>query len=54
MKTSVLESFCDNVAGLQPCNFIKKRLQNRHFPANIGKSLRTPILKNICKWLLLS
>ena len=31
---------------LQACNFIKKRLQHRHFSVNIVKFLRTPILKN--------
>ena len=35
------------------CNFIKKRLQHRCFPANIGKILKTPILRNICERLLL-
>ena len=34
-------------------NFIKKRLQHMCFPVNIAKFLRTPILKNICKRLLL-
>ena len=34
-------------------NFIKKRLQHRCFAVNIGKFLRTPILKNICIRLLL-
>ena len=24
------------------------------FPVNVAKSLRTPILKNICEWLLLN
>ena len=28
---------------------ISKRLQHRCFPVNIGKFLRTPILKNICE-----
>ena len=31
----------------------KKRLQHRCFPVNHLKSLRTPILKNICERLLL-
>ena len=31
----------------------KKRLPRRCFPVNIPKFLRTPILKNICDWLLL-
>ena len=33
-------------AGLQVCNFTKKKLQHRCFPVNIGKFLWTPILKN--------
>ena len=32
---------------------LKKRLQDRCFPVNITKFLRTPILKNICEQLLL-
>ena len=39
---------------LKACNFIKKRLQQKCFPVNIAKFLRTPILKNICEWLLLN
>ena len=35
------------------CNFMKKRLQDRSFPVNIAKFLRTPSLKNICERLLL-
>ena len=34
---------------IQTCNFIEKRRQNRCFPLNIAKLLRTPILKKICK-----
>ena len=49
----MLESLSNNNAGLQACNFIKKRLQQRCFPVNIAKFLRTPILKNICERLLL-
>ena len=33
-------------------SFIKRRFQRRCFPVNIAKCLRTPILKNNCKWLL--
>ena len=40
-KTPVLESLFNKVAGLQACNFIEKRLQQRCFPVNIAKSLRT-------------
>ena len=52
-KTSVLESLFNKAAVLQTSNFIKKRLQHRCFSVNIAKYLRTPILKNFCKWLLL-
>ena len=40
----------------QASNFIKKKLRHECFLVNIAKTtkkLRTPILKNICKWLLL-
>ena len=40
-------------AGLQTCNFIKKRLQHRCFLDNTAKFLRTAILRNICERLLL-
>ena len=46
-------SLLNKVAGLQGCNFIKKRLQHRCFPVNIVKFLRTAILKNACERLLL-
>ena len=42
------------VAGLKACEFIKKRLQNRLFPVNFAKFVRTPILKNISKQLVLN
>ena len=44
----VCSSFSNTMAGLQACNFIKKRLQCRCFPANIAKFLRTSVLKNTC------
>ena len=53
METPVLESLFNKAAGLQVCNFIKKRLQQRCFPVIIAKFLRTPILKNIWEGLLL-
>ena len=53
-KTSVLESHYNKARGLQVCNFIKKRLQQRVFLVNIAKFLRTTILKNICERLLLN
>ena len=34
-------------------DWIEKRLQRMYFPVFIAKFLRTPILKNICKWLCL-
>ena len=45
--------FFNTNSGLQAPRFIKKRLEHRFFIANIGKSLRTPILKKICERLLL-
>ena len=47
------ESLFNKVAGLQACNFMKKRLQHSCFPVNTAKFLKTPILKNICERLLL-
>ena len=41
------------VACLRACNFFKKRLQHSYFPVTFVKFLRTPILKDICEWLLL-
>ena len=38
---------------LQTCKFIEKRLQHWCFPLHVNKFLRTPILKNISKRLLL-
>ena len=52
-KTAVLESLFNKAAGLQACNFVKKRLQHRCFHVNGVKFLRTPISKKICKQLLL-
>ena len=37
----------------QAYNVIKKRLQHRCFPVKFAKFLRTPMLKNICKRLVL-
>ena len=34
-------------------NFVKQRLQHRHFPLKFAKFLRRPILKNIYERLLL-
>ena len=53
MKAPVLESLSNKVAGLQACNFVKKRLQHWCFPVKFAKFLRTSILRNICEELLL-
>ena len=45
--------FFNKVANLRPATLLKKRLQHRCFPVNIGKFLGTPILKNICERLFL-
>ena len=45
-------SLFTKVAGLQTCNFIKKRPQNRCFPEKFVKYLQIPILNNICERLL--
>ena len=52
-KTPVLESPFNRLAGFKTCNFFNKRLQQRCFPVNIIKFLRTLISKKFCKQLLL-
>ena len=47
------KSFFNKVVGLQAFNLIKKRLQHRYFLVIIRKFIRTTILKNFCKCLLL-
>ena len=42
------------VAGLQVCNFIKKRFQHKCFSVNVAKFFKMYILKKICELLLLS
>ena len=49
----MLKSFLNKVAGIKALNFIKKSLQREFFPVKFAKFFRTPILKNICEWLLL-
>ena len=53
-KTPVLESLFNKVAGLQACNFIKKKLQRGCFPVKFTKLLRTPSLTGHLRWLLLT
>ena len=45
--------FFSKVASLRPAT-LSKRLRYLRFPVNFEKSLKTPILKNICDQLLLS
>ena len=52
-KTPVLESLFNKGAGLMACNIIKKRLQDRYFPLNNAKLLRTAFFKEHLRWLLL-
>ena len=52
-KTSVSESIFRKVAGLQPCSYIKKRLEHWCFPVKFAKFLRTSTVKNIFERLLL-
>ena len=47
----MLESLFNNVASLQDCMLVIKRLQHRCFPVSIAKFLRTPSLKCICERL---
>ena len=47
----MLESLFDKGAGLQSCNFIKKRLQHTSFPVNIGKFLRTVFCTEHFRWM---
>ena len=53
MKTTVLESLFNKVAGLKSSNFIKKGLQHRYFLVNIAKFLKSLFLQNTsgdCFW----
>ena len=48
-----MESLFNKVASLKACDCMKKKIQHKCFHLNIAKFLRTLILKNIRKWLLL-
>ena len=52
-KIPVLESLFNNVAGLESCKSIKRRLQHSYFPVNITKFLRTAFSIEHLRWLLL-
>ena len=54
MKTTVLKSLSNKVAGLKSCNFVKKRLQHRCFSVKIAKLSRTAFFIEHLRWLLLS
>ena len=49
----MLNSPFNKAAALKASHFIKKRLQHSCFPVNIAKFIKTPILKNSCKRMLL-
>ena len=34
------------------CRVINERLLHRYFPVSFTKSFKTPVLKNLCEWLL--
>ena len=53
-SVKVFESLFNKLAGLKGCNLIKKRLEHKCFPVKFTNFLRTPILNNICKRLLLN
>ena len=53
LKTPVLESLFNKIAGLKVCNLIIKRLQDSYLPENIAKSLRTAIFIEQLGWLIL-
>ena len=52
-KAPELESLFNKVAGLEACNFIKKRIQQRCFPVKFAKLFKTPFFTEHLQWLLL-
>ena len=52
-KKPVLESLFNKVAGIQVCNFIKKRLRHRCFPVKLAKFLKKHFFTEHLRWLLL-
>ena len=50
----MLEPLFNKAAGLNVCNSIKKRLQQRRFLLKVEKFLRTPFFTEEFQWLLLS
>ena len=49
----MLNPFFKKVAGLQACNFIKKRPQQKCFPVIFTEFLGTPFFIEQLRWLLL-
>ena len=45
--------FFNEVADLRPATLLKKRLRHRCFPVNFAKFLRTPLLQNTSRRLVL-
>ena len=45
--------FFNKVAGLRPTTLLKIRLWHRCFPVNFAKFLRTPLLTEHLRWLLM-
>ena len=43
----MLKSLCNEVIGLQPCKFTKKRLQHRRFAVNIANFKNTYFEKHL-------
>ena len=54
MKNNCVEVYFNKFIGLQVGNFIAKRLQYRCFPVNNATFLKTSILNDICKRLILN
>ena len=52
-KTSALESIFNKSLVLHACSFIKKKLEQRYFPVNSAKFLRTVLFIEHIRWQLL-
>ena len=52
-KKPVLESLFNKVAGIQVCNFIKKRLRHRCFPLKLANIFKKHFFTEHLRWLLL-
>ena len=52
-KTSALESIFNKAFVLHACSFIKKKLEQRYFPVNTAKFLRTVLFIEHTHWQLL-